>query len=85
MALAEEKVIDKIEVVGDYNHVQVRTATRIYEDDILVGQTFHRHVISPLDDASNEDAEIQALCAELHTTEVKSAYTALLAEQEALT
>jgi hypothetical protein len=29
MALTEETAVDKIEVVGDYSHVQVRTATII--------------------------------------------------------
>ncbi len=81
MALIETQVIDKIEVVEDYNYIQSRTATRIHDTEILVGQTFHRHIISPLDNYSGKDAEIQALCNELHTQTVKDDYQIFLDNQ----
>ena len=82
MPLLEETVVDRIEVIGEYNHVQIRTATRIYENDELISKSFHRHVVTPLDDVSNEDAEVQALCTELHTQDVKDAYQTFLNNQE---
>ena len=45
MALTETQVEDKIEVVGDHKHVQVRTATVIARDGTEISRSFHRHVI----------------------------------------
>ena len=79
--LTEETVQDKIEIVGDYKHVQVRTAVVISRDGVEISRSFSRHVVSPLDDISGESAEVQAICAAVHTDEVKAAYTELLAQQ----
>lgn len=85
MALTERTVEDKIEIVGDYKHIQVRTATVIERDGVEISRSFHRHVISPLDDVSGESAEVQAIAAAVHTDEVKAAYQAHLdAQQEGL-
>ena len=46
MALTETQVEDKIEVVGDHKHVQVRTATVIARDGTEISRSFHRHVLS---------------------------------------
>jgi len=45
MALTEETLQDKIEVVGDYKAVQVRTATVIKRDGAEISRSFHRHVL----------------------------------------
>ena len=47
MALTEETVQDKIEVVGDFKHVQVRTATVIKRDGVEISRSFSRHVVAP--------------------------------------
>ena len=83
MALTKTQKVDKIEIVGDYKHVQVRTATVVLEDGVELSRSFHRHVISPLDDTSGETAEVQAICASVHTDEVKAAYQAHLDAQAA--
>jgi len=83
MALTKEQKVDKIEIVGDYKHVQVRTATVIEEDGVEQARKFHRHVVSPLDDTSGETAEVQAIVAAVHTDEVKAAYQAHLDAQQA--
>jgi len=80
--LTEETQQDKIEIVGDYKHVQVRTATVIKRDGVEISRSFSRHVVSPNDDTSNESAEVQAICNAVHTQAVKDAYAAHLAEQE---
>ena len=82
MALTERTVEDKIEIVGDYKHIQVRTATIIERDGAEISRSFHRHVISPLDDVSSESAEVQAIAAAVHTDEVKAAYQAHLDAQQ---
>ena len=81
MALTERTVEDKIEIVGDFKHIQVRTATVIERDGEEISRSFHRHVISPLDDVSSESAEVQAIAAAVHTDEVKAAYQAHLDAQ----
>ena len=73
-----EKVIteDKIEVVGEYRHVQVRTKTAVMEDGVELSSGYHRHVITAGQDYSNESPEVQAICAAVHTAEVIAAYQA---------
>ena len=83
MALSEETVQDKIEIVGDYKHVQVRTATVIKRDDVEISRAFSRHVVAPNDDITGESTEVQAICAAVHTDAVKAAYAAHLEAQEA--
>ena len=82
MALSEETVQDKIEIVGDYKHIQVRTATVIKRDDVEISRSFHRHVVAPDADITGESTEVQAICAVVHTDAVKAAYAAHLEAQE---
>jgi hypothetical protein len=79
--LTEATLQDKIEIVSDYKMIQVRTATVISRDGVEISRSFSRHVVSPLDDISGESAEVKAICAAVHTAEVKAAYTAMLKAQ----
>ena len=84
MALVKKTVVDKVEVVGEFKHVQCREATWVEDDGVMVGgKNFHRHVISPGDDTSGEPAETQAIVAAVHTQEVIDAYKAFQEAQEA--
>ena len=74
MAITKEIVQDKIEVVGDFKHIQVRTATVIKEDGKELSRSFHRHVVSPDSDSTNESDDVKAMVAQFHTDEVKKAY-----------
>ena len=47
MALTESIEYDKIEVVGQYKHVQVRKATVIKKDDTELTRSFERFVLDP--------------------------------------
>ena len=82
MALTETEVQDKIEIVGDHKHIQVRTANVISRDGVEISRAFHRHVVAPDADISGESTEVQAICAVVHTDAVKEAYAAHLAAQE---
>ena len=81
MALEKITAVDLIEVIQN-GSVQVRTKTAILEDGEQISGTFHRHVIAPGDDYSNEDARVQAICAAVHTPEVVAAYQASLAQAQ---
>ena len=78
-----EKVIsvDLIEALEN-GCVQVRTKTSFKEDGVEIGSKFHRHVVVPGADYSNEDTRVQGVCAALHTASVIAAYEAKLAEQQ---
>ena len=88
MALSESIEYDKIEVVGQYKHVQVRKATVIKKDGVELTRSFHRYVLQAgtLDgndelvdtDLSEEPAEVSAICTAAWTTDIKAAYKAFL-------
>ena len=81
MALTEETVQDKIEIVGNFKHIQVRTATVIKRDDVEISRSFSRHVVAPGDDITGESTEVQAICTAVHTQAIKDAYAAHIAAQ----
>ena len=55
MALEEVIEYDKIEVVGQYKHVQVRKANVIKKDGVELTRTYERYVLSlgELDESDN--------------------------------
>ena len=82
MALTEKIEIDRIEVVGNWN-IQVRQATTIERDGIFVSKTFHRWVLTPDSDITNQEQKVQDICNTAWTQEVKDAYAAFKVAQEA--
>ena len=82
MALTKTEIVDKVEVVdnGLFSMVQVRTATVIKEDDTELSRSFHRHVVSPADDWSDESDKVKAICDAVHTADTKKAYEASQAD-----
>jgi len=75
MAITKRIEEDKIEVVGEFKNIQVRTATIIEEDGVELSRSFHRHSIAPDGDSSKESADVKAMVAQFHTDTVKAAYT----------
>ena len=80
MALTEETVQDKIEIVGDYKIIHIRSSTIIKRDGVEISRSFSRHVVTPDADLSGESADVQALAAQFHTDAIKTAYAKHLAE-----
>ena len=88
MALTKEIIEDKIEVVGEYKHVQIRSATIVKEDGVQISKSYTRKVLDPgiLDGSGNlvntnisgESAEVQAICNGVWTNTVKDAWKARL-------
>ena len=76
MAIEKVKKIDKIEIVGDYKHLQIRERTDIIEDGVILSSTFLRWTVAPNEDTSNQPSEVQAVANLVHTQEVKDAYIA---------
>jgi hypothetical protein len=73
--LEKQIVVDLIETIEN-GCVQVRTKTAILEDGEEISSKFHRHVVAPGDDYSNEDSRVKAICAAIHTQSVVAAYKA---------
>ena len=80
MSLEKTTTVDKIEALEN-GCVQVRTATRIFENGVCIGQSYHRHIVAPGDDYSGQDARVQAICAATHTADVIAEYKAASAAQ----
>jgi len=80
MALTEQTIVDKIEVVEN-GSVQVRTATVIKRDDVEINRSFHRHVLAPGDDITDQDARVSAIATATWTDEVVTAYQASLTQE----
>tara|TARA_R110000803_G_scaffold156949_1_gene221450 strand:- start:303 stop:560 length:258 start_codon:yes stop_codon:yes gene_type:complete len=81
MALIKEVKEDKIEIVGDYKAIQVRTATIIKEDGVELTRSFHRHVVQCTEDISGQSTEVQAIGNAVWTDELKVAYQEFLDSQ----
>ena len=87
MSITKEIIEDKIEVVGDYKTIQVRTATVIKEDGVELSRSFHRHALDCVSsvqndddtwthtdtDVSGESTEVQGIATAVWTDEVKAA------------
>ena len=91
MALTEQQVQDKIEIVGDYKMIQIRTATVIKRDGTEISRSFHRHVVAPCTkasgswadtDISGESTEVQAIANAVWTSTIKTAFQTMIDAQE---
>ena len=78
--LTERKEIDRIEVV-EQGIIQVRQATIIERDGEFVSRTFHRWVLTPDSDISDQEQKVQDICNAAWTPEVRQAYETFKAEQ----
>lgn len=78
MSLEKKVIQDKVEVVntGSFSVLQVRTKTAIIEDGTELSSSYHRHVLVPTDDLSNESDEVTAIANAVFTQEMKDSYTA---------
>jgi hypothetical protein len=83
MALTESTNIDQIEIVQDWN-IQVRQATVIERNGEFVSRTFHRWVLTPDSDISDQEQKVQDICNAAWTDEVKAAYQTFKANQKPL-
>ena len=92
MALTETIEYDKMEIVTQWKHVQVRQATVVKKDGVEIARSFHRYVLTPgtLDasdnlvntDISGQPTDIQGVCNALWTDAVKSSWKTRLIEQK---
>ena len=83
MAITKETQIGKIEVVGKYKVVQVRTDIVVMEDGEELSRKYHRHALMPDAVITDEHTEVQAVCNAVWTDKVKADYETFKAEEKA--
>jgi hypothetical protein len=77
MALIEQTILDKIEIVGAFKSLQIRQDKQIVDEDtgdIKANGQWHRYVLNPGDDISDQPSDVQAVANAVWTDEIKSAY-----------
>jgi len=88
MALTESIEYDKIEVIGEYNIVQVRKKNAVKKDGVEIASSFERYSLNPgsLDgsdnlvdrDLSAEPEKVKSICNAVWTDDIKAAWKARL-------
>jgi len=73
VALEEKTIVDKIEVL-EAGAIQVRTANQILKDGEIVTSTYHRHVLIPGSDLTDQDPKVAAIANAVWTQEVIDNY-----------
>jgi len=79
MPLIEKTITDKIEIVGDFKHVQVRQDRQIVDDDtddVRSRGNYRRYVLAPGDDLSDQPDDVAAIANAVWTDEIKAEYAA---------
>ena len=94
MAITKTILDDKIEIVTEFKHLQIRQATIIKEDGVELSRTYHRRMmhcgkIDAFDnwidtDISSETTEVKAIAAAVWTQAIKDAWKASLISQKDL-
>ena len=75
MPLTKENKIEKIEIVGVYKAIQVKTATIVKEDGETISVSYDRKVLHPDSDMTNEDQEVKDVSNVVWTDEIKTAWS----------
>ena len=86
MALTKTVLDDKIEIVTEFKHLQIRQVTIVKEDGVELSRSYHRRILhcGTIDasdnfvdkDISSETAEVKAIAAAVWTQSVKDAWKA---------
>ena len=79
MPLTKEIVIDKIEILSD-GQMQIRQATKILEDGKEISKAYHRWVLVPGQDTTDQTQKVKDIALATWTQAVIDAYIAAQAE-----
>ena len=78
MSLTKQRVQDKIEIVSEYKHIQIRYSDQIIEDGKVISSSYYRIVVDCGEDAKAIEHNVKAIADIYWTDEVKAAYEASL-------
>ena len=74
MTLTKQKVQDKIEIVSEFKHIQIRYANQIVEDGTVISSSFERTVVSCGDYAGADEHNVRAIADAMWTEELIAKY-----------
>ena len=85
MAITKEVIQDKIEIVTEWKHLQIRERTTVKEDGVVISSSYtNRYVLMPgkVDDSDNfidadlssESDEVKGLANLLWTDDIKASW-----------
>ena len=74
MALSKTTTIDKIEIVGEFKHIQVRYQTIITEDGEQISESLSRDSFAPNTPITDLPAEVQPYATTAWTNDVVKSY-----------
>lgn len=82
MALSKKQVQDKIEIVSEFKHIQIRYSNQILEDGVKLSESYERTVVSCGDYAKADEHNVRAIADAIWSEEIIAAYEASIAEPE---
>ena len=82
MALTKQKVQDKIEIVSEFKHIQIRYSNQILEDGVKLSEAFERTVVSCGDWDKADEHNVRAIADAVWTADMIAAYEAQIAQPE---
>lgn len=74
MSLVKKRIQDKIEIVSEFKHIQVRYSDQIIEDGQVISSSYYRDTVSCGDDAKAIEHNVKAIADIYWTDEIKQAY-----------
>ena len=74
MSLEKQRVQDKIEIVSEFKHIQIRYSDQIIEEGKVISSSYHRDTVPCGDDAKAIEHDVKAIADIYWTDEVKAAY-----------
>lgn len=82
MALTKQKVQDKIEIVSEFKHIQIRYSNQILEDGVKLSEAFERTVVSCGDYDKADEHNVRAIADAVWTADMIAAYEASIAQSQ---
>lgn len=83
MELIKQKVQDKIEIVSEHKHIQIRYANQILEDGIIISSVFERAVVSCGEWDKAEEHNVKAIAEIIWTDEIINSFLELKTKSNA--
>lgn len=71
--MLEKKIVYR-QQIDEFGCINVQKVTQIFEDDEVISETYHRHVLTPGDSTIGEDERVMIIANAIWTPEVISAY-----------
>lgn len=82
MALTKQKVQDKVEIVSEFKHIQIRYSNQILEDGVKLSESYERTVVSCGDYDKADEHSVRAIADAVWTADMIAAYEAQIAQPE---